>query len=889
MTNSTIAIVVGELLLSISGSLVAQDTFSANPVSRGQVHYVAPWGNDRNAGSLQAPWATLRHISFSLEPGETIILRGGIYVNDSLIIPPGVSTPEQPITVAAYPGEVPTLAGSGPYGTVITARSPSILDGLTFLRSDVNDVVDIWSSNVTVQNCTFKETGGQFIRINGTSNITIQNNVLDTNGYIDTDGENDGIVMLGASNVLIQNNYGTRNGHYFADAIYNPAWGPSKNIVVRDNTIDQHWGGGIGETGQGSLNMLIEGNRISHVGEGVPYIKTNLLLNASNNIVRNNILSNEAGWYQDNGVLLAGQFNEIDSSAENNRIYNNVFYNIGYLPIFLSQRETDNGHAKSYNYVTKNKIVNNIMYENETQGATFYAPASTVYVFAETFHSPDKPWPFYPYYNYFLNNIIGNDPGDNDLFQYSTARTYYTWPLNAVQSNYPGYISGNVQANPEFLDASGGNFQLTASSPAIGAGAHLAHTTANGDSNAVPVDDPYFFTDGFGVVAGDSIKIGNNSPVTVTAVNYQSGVLTISSAVSFNRGDAVDPANYSGSAPDMGAFEYSTTAPGIFNLAASIQSATSIVVSWSTSEEATAQIEYGVDSAYGQTSLLNSSLATAHTIAISGLQPAMTYHYAVISTSAGGGRTVSPDYTFTTPRAPGPVINGPAVSNIILSGAGSSATAEVSISWNTNEPATTQVVFSAGGWHCTYLNASTIADVAGSTSHVVTLTGLVPNATYHYAVQSTDQSGNTSYSGDNVFTTPAIPAGGPVISLITVSTASRATGWFAAPSGHGYAPSGKTCCGYSFAQATISWNTDIAAEKNKVLLMPISIGGSVQILSLDGTTQGAVSGNPGATTSPSLTIYQLAPSTTYEYRVESTARGRTTTSATGTFATPALN
>jgi len=889
LANSTIGIFVCGLVLT-SLTTVGEATLAAATPSVGPTVYVAPWGNDSNSGSVQAPWATLHHASFLLQAGETIVLRGGLYPNDYLIVPSGVATEQQPITVTAYPGEVPMLTGGAPFNTVITIYSPTLVDGLTFLRPDVSDVVDIWSSHVTVQNCTFKETGGQFVRINGTSNVTVQNNVFDSNGYIDTDGENDAIVMLGASNILIQNNYGTRNGHYFADAIYNPAWGPSKNIILRDNTIEQHWGGGIGETGQGSLNMLIENNRISHVGEGVPYIKTNLLLNASDNIVRNNILSNEAGWYEDNGLLLTGQYNEINSSAENNRIYNNVFYDIGYLPILLSQRETDDGNGTVYNYVMRNKIVNNILYQDETQGAIFNSPATTVYLFAETFHSPDNPWPFFPYYNYVLNNIVGHDPGNNDLFQYSTPREYYTWTLSSVQSSYAAYISGNIQANPEFVNADGGDFQLMSSSPAIGAGTHLAHTTAAGTSSSVPVDDPYFFSNGFGLIPGDVVKIGHNAPVAVTAVNYQSGVLTVSSEVTFNHGDVVDLANFDGSAPDMGAFEYSSSAPDVFNLTATIQNATSAEISWTTSGGTTGQVEYGTTTSYGQTSLANSSLTTTHTTTLLGLQPNTTYHYAVIGMNAEGGRTVSPDQTFRTPGAPGPAISSPSVSNVALVGSGSSATGKATISWTTSEPATTQVVYSSGLWHCTYFNSTPVTNASGSTSHTVTLAGLQPNATYHYAVQSTDQSGRTAYSSDLVFTTPAAAAPGPVLSAISVNATSGATGWFAAPGGHGYAPSGKTCCGYSFAQATISWKTNVAAHANTVLLMPITIGGNVETVELNGSTQGAVSGNPAETNAPSLTIYQLAPNTTYEYRVESTdSSGHTTMSPTLQFTTPTIN
>lgn len=892
MFNTTIRISVCGLLMSISGSrLLAQDILSAGSVSRslgnGPVYYVAPWGNDRNSGSLDAPWATLRHISYSLQAGETLVLRGGIYPNDSLTVPSGVASQNQPITVAAYPGEVPVLTGSAPYGVVISINSPTIIDGITFFRSQANDVLDIWSSYVTVQNCTFKENNGQFIRTDGASNVVIQHNIFDTNGYIDTDGENDAIALLGGSNILIQNNYATRNGHYFADAVYFPEFGPSKNVILRDNTIEQHWGGGIAETGEGALNMLIEGNRISHVGEGVAYIKTGLELNASNNIVRNNIVSDIAGWYDNNGMVLTGQFNRASSNSDNNRIYNNVFYKIGYLPVFLSQRQTNDDE---FNYVTNNKIVNNILFDNETQGGIFFDPPSTVYILAETFHSPNKQWPFFPYNNYFLNNIIGDDPANNDLFHYSTATYYDEWTLSAVERNYPSYISGNIQANPEFVNAHAGNFQLSASSPAIASGTHLTHTTASGNSTTIPVQDAYFFTDGFGLIDGDRIKIGHNSPVTVTGVNHIDRRLTVNSAVSFNTGDNVDLANYSGAAPDLGAFPYSSTPPEIYSLSAVPQNGTSANVSWETTESAAAQVEYGTTTAYGQTSLVSSSSANAHALTIAGLQPATTYHYAVISTASNGARSVSSDHTFTTPRAAGPGIDSPTVANITLSGSGNSATAEATIYWTTSEPGTAQVLYSSGGWHATYYNASAISDLTRSTSHAITLTGLLPNSTYHYAVQSTDAVGNTSYSSDYTFTTPPANAPGPVLSNISVNASSGATGWFPAPGGHGWAPAGMSCCGYSFSQATISWHTNVPTTANQILMMPTSIGGSVETVSLNSSTQAAVSGNPAATTTPALTIYQLAPSTTYEYRVQSTnAEGHTTTSPILRFTTPAVD
>jgi hypothetical protein len=79
-------------------------------------------------------------------------------------------------------------------------------------------------------------------------------------------------------------------------------------------------------------------------------------------------------------------------------------------------------------------------------------------------------------------------------------------------------------------------------------------TYNSGSGRVVGVEDARYFTDGFGIGPGDYIKVGTNGIARVTHVDYAANSITLDTDVSWNKGDAVGFA-YSGSAPDMGAFE----------------------------------------------------------------------------------------------------------------------------------------------------------------------------------------------------------------------------------------------------------------------------------------------------------------------------------------------
>jgi hypothetical protein len=83
---------------------------SDRPLAAGPKLFVdAARGDDRNAGTAQAPWKTLAHALRRLKPGDTLYLRGGTYHEKVFLNRSG--TAKAPITIASHPGELAVIDG----------------------------------------------------------------------------------------------------------------------------------------------------------------------------------------------------------------------------------------------------------------------------------------------------------------------------------------------------------------------------------------------------------------------------------------------------------------------------------------------------------------------------------------------------------------------------------------------------------------------------------------------------------------------------------------------------------------------------------------------------------------------------------------------------------
>ena len=76
--------------------------------------HVAPWGSDGAPGTFEAPLFSLQRAAQLAQPGDTILLRGGVYdaMYEHVYVRVEMSgTPEAPITIRSYPGEMAIFDG----------------------------------------------------------------------------------------------------------------------------------------------------------------------------------------------------------------------------------------------------------------------------------------------------------------------------------------------------------------------------------------------------------------------------------------------------------------------------------------------------------------------------------------------------------------------------------------------------------------------------------------------------------------------------------------------------------------------------------------------------------------------------------------------------------
>jgi protocatechuate 3,4-dioxygenase beta subunit len=192
--------------------------------------------------------------------------------------------------------------------------------------------------------------------------------------------------------------------------------------------------------------------------------------------------------------------------------------------------------------------------------------------------------------------------------------------------------------------------------------------------------------------------------------------------------------------------------------------------------------------------------------------------------------------------SPPQIVAGPLVVHL-------SATS-ISVSWTTNEAATSRVEYGIGGL------TSVITDEALTTNHTVTLLNLAAQATHTFRVGSTDASGNgPTYSPEGSFMTQALP-GDITAPVIT---------------------DGPTVVFVDQTSAIVQWTTDEPAT-------------SVLALGLTSELGSIVSGPAGKfVLSHSLKVTGLTPETNYVAQVTTAdPDGNTTNSSTFTFSTLAV-
>ncbi len=167
-----------------------------------------------------------------------------------------------------------------------------------------------------------------------------------------------------------------------------------------------------------------------------------------------------------------------------------------------------------------------------------------------------------------------------------------------------------------------------------------------------------------------------------------------------------------------------------------------VVFDWSGSDPVTptANLTY----AYSVDGGAFSAFSLATTVSLSALTQG-EHSFAVEAKDQAGNVSPTPaTVQFTVNTNSGPAISG--ITN-------SASPGQCIISWNTDQPSTSQVNY---GLTVAYGSTSAL-DASFVTNHSVTLNTLIPDTNYHFQVISSNQCNRQSVSADNTFFSPPVP------------------------------------------------------------------------------------------------------------------------------------
>ncbi len=518
-------------------------------------YYVAPNGSDGNDGSKTAPWATLGPANAELHPGDTVFLRDGEYAGIA-IRPDRSGKPGQPIRYVAYAGETAVITDvpkSAPYGSiaiVLDNRDHIVIDGLTVDGKDVFDKsnLKLWASLENaryneLRNCTFRYARGSdaiSIRGNSDHNQLVGNTMSYVGTWDKGNGQDSGNMLTlgcGATQNLIEANELRYSGH-------TPLRVRAHRNIIRGNLIENDWTESNGNRGAAITGdkdcstlgrNLFEGNIIARAldpidAEDSAAIKVESL----NQIVRRNVI-----MASQSGISTVSRANT--GPATGNRIFHNVVFAVDHYG-WRTKQETGLDHDD-------NELKNNIFFRTQ-QLATAEGDLATTLAL----NAPLKT------NRVAFNLLVKDTPGD------ATIKTppEETGSVQDKEASFPDNFFGNIEKLPTFIVATPqamDDFRPAASSAVIDAGDFLTRTIAAGSGTEVVVVDAGYFCDGFGVVAGDLIQIGDQAGVQITQVDYATNTITLAESRQWSEGDGVS-LPFNGDAPDVGAFEFAAGGAG---------------------------------------------------------------------------------------------------------------------------------------------------------------------------------------------------------------------------------------------------------------------------------------------------------------------------------------
>ena len=571
-------------------------------------------GRDANPGTKDQPWQTLTKANETLRPGDTVLIRAGVY-ND-VIAPKRSGEPGQRITYTRYGNEQVVVQGTPAASAIVTInRSYIVVDGLE-IRYGHNNNGPRWRR----QRWAWVSINGENATHNEIRNLRMVRDgdptTLYRDGYFDR-----AIAISRAKHNLITGNYirGLNQGiHINQAAQYN-------RILNNHITETSQSAIVVGSSSGVMQGNLIEGNVLERSGieDGIQFMPdyqaVNLPSDISNfgTVVRNNIIRYNA----ENAIDLKGAAYVV---IEGNIIYGSIGSSNGGLNGWNRNALAAISRGKDTS-VSDIIVRRNILYDN-ANGVRVYdrykVYNNTILFNNRDYEGSESAWEPRGSANFagiaerdkgtarlgIKNNIVGGHrnageivvrvSGSSDLdidynlyfhpdhLQFLDFRTTGNMQAYAFDewltflANHRGVIGNEenslVVSDPRLTYGQGfpageldpRDFDPLPDSPVVNRGGPLTFAMSAGSGREIQVEDAGYFFDGYGIVSADWIRVGDNPPARIVAIDYARDRITLDRALDWAKDDWVT-LPYNGDAPDIGARELGgNPLPGDFTFAA---------------------------------------------------------------------------------------------------------------------------------------------------------------------------------------------------------------------------------------------------------------------------------------------------------------------------------
>ena len=451
----------------------------------GIAFYVSTTGSDSNPGTLSSPWRTIQRAANSVQAGDIVYVRGGVF-NESVNISVSGSAIAGPITFQSYPGETAIVDGTGlvpptssTQGLInITNQSYISIQGFEIRNYQTSSAsaipAGIWvsgsGSNIQILNnvvhnivTTSEASGNAFgIAVYGTAapasldSVTISGNQV----YNLKTGQSESVNVDGnVTNFVITNNSIHDNDNIGIDVIGfegvspDPSYDYARNGTVAGNTVynisainnpgegNQYDANGIYV--DGGSQVVIERNLIHHVDIGIEIASEHRGHVTSFVIARNNLV------YSANsiGITIGGYASNVGGTDHCTIVNNTLFQN--------DTKNTGSGEFQIQYYATNNVFKNNIV----------YASSQGLFINNYTNSEPDPADVDYNLYYSLLNSSMAS------FIWNSTPHSGFSTFQSAT-----GKDSHSQYMDPQFLSLTTPNLQIQPTSPGVNAGINLGPT-----------------------------------------------------------------------------------------------------------------------------------------------------------------------------------------------------------------------------------------------------------------------------------------------------------------------------------------------------------------------------------------------------------------------------